>query len=173
MSYEVELISALRSNDINKLQEIFKNIYEAYYKLVYFCAGNFLNNKEDIEDVTQEVFINFFNNLEHINVGGSIKYYLTRSARNLSINYLKKNSKIVDNYDLSNEGTYELRTNELFDFIKRSLDKDEKEIIIRHVLEGYSLKEIAKLNHQNINTIKSKYRRALEKLKHLLKEKTI
>ena len=51
MSYEVELISALKSNDINKLQESFKNIYEAYYKLVYFCVGNFLKNKEDIEDV--------------------------------------------------------------------------------------------------------------------------
>ena len=99
MSYEVELISALKSNDINKLQESFKNIYEAYYKLVYFCVGNFLKSKEDIEDVTQEVFINFFNNLENINVSGSIKYYLTRSARNLSINYLKKNSKVINDYD--------------------------------------------------------------------------
>ena len=106
MSYEVELISALKSNDINKVQESFKNIYEAYYKLVYFCVGNFLKNKEDIEDVTQEVFINFFNNLENINVSGSIKYYLTRSARNLSINYLKKNSKVINDYYLSNKASY-------------------------------------------------------------------
>ena len=173
MSYEVELISALKSNDISKLQESFKNIYEAYYKLVYFCVGNFLKNKEDIEDVTQEVFINFFNNLENINVSGSIKYYLTRSARNLSINYLKKNSKVINDYDLSNKASYELKTNDLFDFIKSNLDNDEKEIIIRQVLEGYSLKEIAKITYQNINTVKSKYRRALLKLKHLLKEKNL
>ena len=64
MSYEVELISALRSKDKDKIEQVFKNIYEAYFKLVYFCVGNYLDNKEDIEDITSEVFVNFFNHLD-------------------------------------------------------------------------------------------------------------
>ena len=82
-------------------------------------------------------------------------------------------AKVINDYDLSNKASYEIKTNDLLDVIKSSLETDEKEIIIRHVLEGYSLKEIAKITYQNINTVKSKYRRALLKLKHLLKEKNL
>ena len=64
MSYEFELINALKSKDQNKIRLVFKDIYEEYYKLVYFCVANFVSNKEDVEDITSEVFINFFNHLD-------------------------------------------------------------------------------------------------------------
>ena len=169
MSYEVELISALRSKDKDKIEQVFKNIYEAYFKLVYFCVGNYLDNKEDIEDITSEVFVNFFNHLESINIGGSIKYYLTKSAKNMSLNFLKKQNREVKEFDLDNYAKYEMPSNDLLYFIKLNLDELEKDIVIAHVLEGYSLRTIAKEKGMNINTIKSKYRRALFKLKYLLK----
>lgn len=169
MSYEVELISALKSKDRNEIEQVFKNIYEAYYKLVYFCVGNYLDSKEDIEDITSEVFINFFNHLDNINIGGSIKYYLTKSAKNMSLNYLKKMSKEVKTQNLDNLIKYEIPTNDLLYFVKLNLDELEKDIMISHVLGGDSLRIIAKEKGMNVNTIKSKYRRALFKLRYLLK----
>ena len=104
---------------------------------------------------------NFFFSLFIILIVGSV-FYFTSSISKLSmiyfdgLNYVSRSQLI-----------------EMTDLIKNNLDIDEKEIIIRHVLEGYSLKEIAKITYQNINTVKSKYRRALLKLKHLLKEKCL
>ena len=169
MSYEVAVINALKSKDKNKIEQTFKDIYEAYYKLVYFCVGNFLKNKEDIEDVTSEVFINFFNHLDNINIGGSIKYYLTKSAKNLSLNFLKKNSKTSEVVDVENYAKYEMPSNDLLYFVNLNLDELEKEIVVSHVLGGDSLRLIAKEKGMNINTIKSKYRREIFKLKYLLK----
>ena len=84
MSLERKLVDALRSKDKVKIESVFKSIYEEYYKLIYFCVGNYLKNKEDIEDITSEVFYNFFNHLENIKSNGNIKYYLTTTAKNLS-----------------------------------------------------------------------------------------
>ena len=169
MSYEFELINALKSKDQNKIRLVFKDIYEEYYKLVYFCVANFVSNKEDAEDITSEVFINFFNHLDNIKLEGNIKYYLTRSARNLSINFLKKNSKQIEIKEIEKTLGYEIHYTDLISIVKENLSDLERECVISHILEGYSLKEIAKEKRININTIKSVYRRALFKLKSLLK----
>lgn len=169
MSYEFELINALKSKDKNKIQEVFKEIYETYYKLVYFCVGNYLPNKEDIEDITSEVFINFFNHLDNIKLNGNIKYYLTRSAKNLSINYLKKSSKQIEIKEIEKTLGYVIYYSDLLSLLKDNLTDLERECVISHILEGYSLREIAKDKLMNVNTIKSVYRRALFKLKYLLK----
>ena len=96
MNIERRLVDALEKNDLIKIEKVFNDIYNSNYKLVYFCVANFIMNKEDILELVDDVFINFYNHIHNINVNGSIKYYLTRSARNISINYLKKNDKEIN-----------------------------------------------------------------------------
>ena len=169
MNIERRLVDALEKNDLIKIEKVFNDIYNSNYKLVYFCVANFIKNKEDILELVDDVFINFFNHIHNINVDGSIKYYLTRSAKNLSINFIKKNNKeisIEDKY-LENLSYVKMEyiDNSLFNDIKKILTEEDYNIIFNHIVLGYSLIEIAKEMDESKNTIKSKYRRALLKLK--------
>jgi DNA-directed RNA polymerase specialized sigma24 family protein len=82
---------------------------------------------------------------------------------------LIKNSKevtIEDKY-LENLSYIKLEYNDnsLFNDIKEILNEEEYDLIFNHIVMGYSLVELAKELNLSKNTIKSKYRRALLKLK--------
>ena len=74
MSLEAKLVDALNSNNRQKLESIFKKIYDSYFKLVYFCVSSYINIKEDIEDIVSDTFLSFYNHLDSIDASRSIKY---------------------------------------------------------------------------------------------------
>ncbi len=169
MNLEKMLVDALKSKDRIIIEEAFKMIYDSYFKLVYFCIANIIDSKEDAEELTNDVFLKFFNHLDNININGSIKYYLTTSAKNTALNFYKKQKRIVvcdsfDNFGVNNN----YQGNEIIDKIKENLTIEESSLIIDHVLTGKSLKELAIESNSNINTTKSKYRRAVLKLRNVL-----
>ena len=45
MNIERKLVDALERNDLNKIENIFNDIYNSNYKLVYFCVANLIKNK--------------------------------------------------------------------------------------------------------------------------------
>lgn len=167
MSLEAKLVDALRSQNRNKLESIFKKIYDSYFKLVYFCVSSYINNKEDIEDIVSDTFLSFYNKLDIININGSIKYYLTTTAKNKAINFVKKKKEVsIDETNINI--SYENKPNKLLLDIKNSLTEDEYNIILDHVLYDIPLATIAKETNINLNTIKSKYLRIIKKLKSIL-----
>lgn len=50
----------------------------------------YIKQYEDSEELTDDVFIQLFNHLENLNLDKDIKYYLMASAKNASINFMKK-----------------------------------------------------------------------------------
>ena len=170
MSIENRLVNALERVDQSKIESIFKEIYDSNYKLVYFCVANFVKNKLDIEEIVNDVFISFYNHINNINIEGSIKYYLTRSAKNSCLNFLKKKERkelSIESKYIENSTYVELKYNDnsIFEDIKNILDEEEYNIIFNYIVIGYSLVEISSLMNVSKNTVKSKYRRALIKLK--------
>lgn len=170
MNIESKLFFALKSGNSTKIEKVFEEIYESYYKLLYFCAGTFLNQKEDIEDVVIDTFLSFFNNLKSIKIDGSVKNYLVRSVKNKAINLAKKKREIlVDNieeYSLEYENAN--LKDDLMEVIKRNLDEDELDLFLNHVIEDISLRKLSVMRKENINTTKSKYRRIRDKLREIL-----
>ena len=151
-------------------QTIFDKIYNKFYKLVWFCAYRFLGNKEDTDEVSDDVFVKFYFRLGKTEIQNA-KYYLTRAARNLSVNKLrvKEQTEELDEKTAVGEYFY-FEDNDVLEKIKKLASKDEIEMLIRHIIEGYSLTELADIKSESINTVKSKYRRLIEKLKSNLGE---
>lgn len=168
MSLEFKLSNALKSENKDKIESVFRQIYDSYFKLVYFCVSNYIKNKEDIEDIVADVFLSFFNHLDSININGSIKYYLTTTAKNKSINFIKKKKEVCLDEKTKSSQIIETKPNLLLLEIENQLDDQEKFIVVNHVLYDYTLNEIANELNMNINTIKSKYKRTIEKLKKIL-----
>lgn len=164
---EKQLSTAIKSNDISNIHFVFDLIYNEYVKLVAFTIGKYVNDIDVIKDLTQDVFVSFFENIE--NVKSSIKYYLISSARNLSLDYLKKQNKIVLVDDVSLDMFNSLDSYkyyyELVTELNSVMSEKEVNIVILHKVDGYTFKEIGKIigiSHKNANKI---YERALKKFK--------
>ena len=169
MTDEKLLFMALRSNDLNKINYIFEQLYKKYKPYVAFVSANYLKDTNDIDDIIQEVFMEFFENANKVK--NSIKTYLSILAKNRSIDLYRKKQKIIINDSLINFNDildYDYRHECLKDIIKdlkASLREIEVKIILLHLLEVKTFNEISKIVSMKEKTVKTCYYRALKKIK--------
>jgi len=163
-SLEHKLIKAIKSKDQATLTKVFKEIYDTYYKLVIYIANQYLKSKEDVEEVCDDVFLNFFNHLENFSYDGNIKYYLTTSAKNSALSKVRFNN-IRDAEEMSDEvGEEDIYETDLVKVMKKYLTSEEIEIINLHAIYDYTFLEIGQKLDKPLNSVKSMYRRAIEKV---------
>ena len=98
MTLEKRMKRAIKSNDIRIIHEVFEEIYVTYGKLVYFKIMQYVSNKLDVEELTQDVFVSFYNNLKCTDIL-DIKYYLVTSAKNKAVDFIKKKKVVLQSDD--------------------------------------------------------------------------
>ena len=166
MTLENKLKKAIKQKNSQKIEYVFEEIYYEYGKLVGFIISKYINKREDIEELVNDVFISF-SKIILKNEINNIKYYLVTQAKNVSINFLKsKNNNIdlvyedkyIDNMYITNSKYYEL-INEM----KQSLSDEEINIILLHTIYNYSFDELSKKLNKPLQTIATTYRRAVKK----------
>lgn len=79
---EKNLLLAIKCDD----PDAFKKIYLRYQLKVYYFAYRFFRNKEEAEEVVQEVFIRIWNNRKFLNETLSFNSYLFTIAKNYIFN---------------------------------------------------------------------------------------
>ena len=167
-----KIMNAINSKDINRINEAFNEFYNHYFKLIYYIISQYIDNTYDIEDLTQDVFVKFFNNITNINLDNNIKYYLTTMAKNTALNFIKYQNKniivkddlilsIIDNNSTTDKYIYK----NLLEDLSKYLDELEVKIIIYHNLEGMKFKDISKILNKSTNTVITIYHRAIKKFK--------
>lgn len=146
-----------------------KNAIEEYYKMIYHISLEYLRNKEDAEDIVQEVFLRYvtyvheeeksFTSKEHE------KYWIVRVTINLCCNELKTSRRKTNtNLDATKAKSYIMPDNELFDEIQK-LGDNYKNVFILHYLEDFKISEISEILDISENNVKTRLKRAREKLK--------
>ena len=72
----------------------FEKLYNQYSVLVYNLALNYLQNVEDAEEITQDVFIQINNSLSKFQEKSSLKTWIYRITINKCLDFIKhKNSQ--------------------------------------------------------------------------------
>ncbi|MCH5172012.1 MAG: sigma-70 family RNA polymerase sigma factor [Erysipelotrichales bacterium] len=181
MTDETRLFRALNSNRIEELDVTFKYFYQKYKPLLIFVTAQYIKSKSDIEDIVQDTFVDFFNNVDKIHT--SIKSFLTTSCRNKALDFLKK-QKNIDYFDIENiiylqdlnnvsEANFYVNDNliQIIEDMDKTLSKEEITIVFLHLIYDFKFQEIALKLKQNTMTIKSKYYRALKKYKKSKEQK--
>lgn len=165
MNEERELKKLIKSKDVITLKNYFSILYTKYYKLVCFAISKYVNRKEDVEDLADETFINVFNSIKSID--SSFKYYLIRTANNLAINFVKRKQFSIEqddeNIPSNEDASASLNYNELILKLEMCLKPIEIEVIIKHVLEGYTFKDLAKELGFKEKKVSSMYSYAIKK----------
>ena len=87
------LVQRLRSKDTRAFELVFND----YYGLLKNYALRFLDDKDEAEEVVQEMFVKFWEKCEYLAPDSSIKNYLYRSIHNTCLNFIK-HQKVKDSY---------------------------------------------------------------------------
>ena len=177
--------------DINKkeLHELFQGIkqgsrtafevlYKRYNQLVYKIAFSILKNKENSEDVMQNVFTKIFE-LPEIklpdNKEASWLYTVTKNETITKLRKLKEDIDIDSIYNMATDckDIENIIDNDKYNRIINKLDEKEQEIVSLKILGQLSFKEIAKLMNMPIGTVQWHYYKALDNIKILIGNMTM
>ena len=143
---------------------------------MYNLAYRILNNREDAEDMLQEVFIECFRNIGSFRFESTFGAWLKKIVVNKCINQLKKKKIDLTLYETlpaiaeEEEEEHNYDTKRIFRGIEM-LPDGYRIILTLYLLEGYDHSEISQILGISESTSKSQYSRAKEKLKNILSKK--
>jgi RNA polymerase sigma factor (sigma-70 family) len=156
-------------------------IYEKYRTRLLKLANALSNDKDLAEDVVQDVFVSFAQSVKGLKVGGNLRAYLATSVANRVRNSFRddRSSQHVS-LDSADAIAYKSRTPQQWATYSEDMRKvndtleqmpyEQREVVLLHVHGGMKFKAISQLRNLSINTVQSRYRYAVEKLRAELKE---
>jgi len=161
----------------------FNFLVDQHKSRIFNYALYMLRNRMDAEDITQEVMIRTWQNINNFNFNAA-RSWIMRTTHNLCIDYLRKNQLSFqreipidnenNNYleDKSNEGNPAIVANKKMIDTKiksaiENLPEKFKSPFVLYELEGFKYREISKILDVPLNTVKVNLLRAR---KHLQKE---
>lgn len=175
------ILDLIKKND----QNAFRLLIERYEKNVAATVINMLGYSDEADDVGQEVFIRFYQNINQYKGNSSLKTYLTRIAINLSLNELKRrklrNLRYIfwnNNQDEEDQKAMQIADpndseskRDAVNLVQKALQKVEikiRSVIILRLIEGYDTRETAEILEIPQGTVLSRLSRGQEKLKEAL-----
>jgi RNA polymerase sigma-70 factor (ECF subfamily) len=151
-------------------QSSYNQLYEKYYKLVYGIAFSVMKNKEDSEDIANEVFTKIYRlDKEKLPVSNEASWLFT-VTRNECFSYLRKsrqNISIDEIYEVPSK-SQELEgiiDSEYYNKLISGLSEQEKTIISLKILSDFTFSKIAQIMNLPIGTVQWKYYKAINSLK--------
>lgn len=144
--------------------------------LLFFIRKR-IENKEDAEDILQEVYIKLHENIGSLRDEEKMVSWIYQITRNTINNCYKrcyriKGVEFEENYYLTEEEEDNLN-DEIIVSMKRfmeELPEDYREVIRLHEFENLTHRELGNVLGINENTSKSKLKRGRERLRKLLDE---
>lgn len=154
-------------------------LFHRYYDKICQYAYSILKNKEDSENVAQDLFLNIWKKRKQIEIKDSISGYLFRMAKNMSLNSLRSSGRYegIQNLEslISSEGDIlekeEFRIS-LFDCIDR-LPKQARKVFLLSKIEGIRQGKISEKLGISVKTIKNQIWISMQRLRKCLELKGI
>jgi RNA polymerase sigma factor (sigma-70 family) len=169
---EKELVLKAQRGDVRA----FEDLVERYHGRIYGLTYNMTSNREDAEDLTQEVFVKAFEALPRFKGKSSFYTWLYRIAVNKTINYRKKRNRkralSLDQFDqeIKTDDVYceftakgsplrnislselQIKLNEAL----QNLSEKHRTVVVMHDMQGIPHDEIAKVVGASVGTVRSR-----------------
>lgn len=182
---ELELIQGLRNGDENA----FRFLVDTYQDRIFNTSLGIVQNAEDAEDVTQEVFIQVYKSIQSFKGESKLSTWMYRIATTRSLDLLrsrksKKRSGLIQRlFGDGNEPIYEIpdfnhpgvtldrkeNAAKLFKAIAQ-LPENQKIAFTLHKLEDLSYQEVSETMKTSLAAVESLMHRAKLNLRKLLEK---
>lgn len=153
-------------------------IYQKYRKDLLILALALLNDKAAAEDVVHDVFVSFGQTIATFRLTGSLRAYLCTCVANRARNHNKaRRAAAAPSDGAPDESVFEdgpverLVCNERLGKLADALEQlpyEQRETVMLQAFGGLTLRAIAKRSGLSPNTVMSRYRYGLDKLRSLL-----
>src|SRR5246500_5550185 len=174
-----ELVKRAQKED----KEAFEELVRRHQARVFAVAGGILRNKEDVEDIAQQVFLKAYFSLKRFDQRAAFSTWLYKITVNECWNLLRKRKvrPLVYESDLSEDqarqfGAPEERstpTPDISDTLEarqkverllECLDERDRMMLILKEVQGFAVEEIAEILDLNANTVKVRLFRARRRI---------
>ncbi len=162
-----ELVLMLQNND----EEAFNLLYHRYVKLVYYIAYRICKNDADSQDIVQDTFLQVKRMIHNLKNPSLFKFWLNQIAISKCKNLFRKNKYVTyddEHYEAKNnlietredvlpESVLKFESDkEVLNAFIDELPQGQKETVILHYLEQFSIEETAAILELPQGTVKSR-----------------
>ena len=161
----------------------FREIVERYQAKVFSIIYGILRNRNDAEDIAQQVFSKIYFSIQNFDFRSSLLTWIYKITVNECYDYLRKKRvrKLVYESDFSEEDSLKMENSgsaveagpavdetlarrDLVMKLLARLSEEDRNLILLKEVEGHSVEELSGMTGMNENTIKVKLFRARQKL---------
>jgi len=178
-SEEADLVKRVQARD----EIAFREIVERYQSKVFSIIYGILRNRNDAEDIAQQVFAKIYFSIKNFDFRSSLLTWIYKITVNECYDYLRKKRvrKLVYESDFSEEDAQRMEASEpavdaqtpidtrlaqrdLIVKLLGKLSEEDRSLMLLKEVEGHSVEELAQMTGLNENTIKVKLFRTRQKL---------
>jgi RNA polymerase sigma-70 factor, ECF subfamily len=165
-------------------------LVEKYKHMVYTLTIRIVKNREEAEEISQDVFVKAFEKLESFKGESKFSTWIYKIAYYASLDVIKRNKRTVNSESIENvrdvdienvqdalEYLHEKERKKVINEALLKLNEDERTILTLYYFEEYPVKEISKVVNLSVDNIKTKLFRSRKKLatilKHVIEPRTV
>ncbi len=176
---EKELILEIRGGNTHA----FSNLVDGYKDLVFTLAIRMLGNREEAEEVSQDVFIKVYKSLPNFKGDSKVSTWVYRIAYNTCLDRIKKIKKKRMHTDLNHidqiayadldTAYHKMVMAERSEMIERCLSKlsaEDAGVLTLFYLEEKNLQEMEETTNIPVNTLKVRLFRARKRLASVMEK---
>lgn len=159
-------------------RDALRRIYNKYKNDLLALAIALSNDKASAEDTVHDVFVAFAQLADKLQLKGNLKSYLSTAVANRVRNSSRKKTEPtldLDGVEIAagylNQPDRLAMSREQLQLIDSALVElpyQQREVIILHLQSGLKFKDIANAQDVSVNTIQSRYRYGLKRLRLIL-----
>lgn len=155
-----------KQSRLKDLEKIIGKEQDRLFRFAFMRVGN----REDAEDIVQDVFLKLFTSDENLHRVRNLEHYLLRSVSNCCLDYHRRKTFNVVSIDEAGQIAEENDDQQIYDEYLRinkilaTLSDEQAEIVRLKSYDGLKFREIAKTLEIPEATAKSRYRYAIAHL---------
>lgn len=168
--------------------EAYKILFKRYEKSLFVYIFHLVRNKDEVEDLLQNVFTKTYKNLHRFDLERKFSSWIYRISHNEAVNFIKRRSKrrLVSWEDITTSKDKLITSVEAEDsaeiFMHKEIAKEMddaldmlpvkyKRILLLRYFNEYSYQQIGDILDKPVNTVGTLINRAKRKLVEVIKEK--
>ena len=167
-----DYIQRVKAGDFNA----FSHIVSDYQQMVFTIVFKIVNNREDAEDISQEIFIKVFKSLDSFKEESEFSTWLYRIAYNTTLSEIRKRKIVFSPFDDDfstlkdeeiNENIENIAVEERIFYLEqalKTLPAEDALLITMFYLDNQSIEKISRISNLSQANVKVKLHRIRKKL---------
>ena len=161
----------------------FRFLLQKYQKKVYWQVQKMVLSHEDANDLTQDIFIKIWQNLNKFRSEAQLSTWIFRIAHNETLNFIAKNKKnsssSIENLQIeggSRADEIDLNGEEIQNLLKKAiltLPEKQRAVFNLKYYDEMTYEQISEITDTSVGALKASYHLAVKKIEAFLNNETM